>query len=316
MPPIIRTNDLCKIYRVGQEKVRALSHINLEIEKGQICCILGTSGSGKSTLLNQLAGLEKPTRGEVWIGKHNISKMNENQLAAFRQKHVGFIFQSYNLFGTMTALENTAAPLLYRGVPRKKREKAAAKILREVGLGNRMRHMAGQMSGGQQQRVGIARAFVAKPAIVFADEPTGNLDSHTTIEVMELLVRLSRQYMITFILVTHDQELAAYADRIVTLKDGEIIDDRPNTPLISFEQPAALPAAGETEAPHAEEAAPPDSPSPPPEGSEQADIPAESPAAETEPTEAPPPHETEPTEAPPPQADGDAPQNTTGGNEA
>jgi len=243
MPAIIRTNDLCKVYRVGQEKVRALNHVNLEIEKGQICCIIGTSGSGKSTLLNQLAGLEKPSRGEVWIGKHNIAKMNENQLASFRQKHVGFIFQSYNLFGTMTALENTAAPLLYRGVPRQKREKAAAKILREVGLGDRMRHMASQMSGGQQQRVGIARAFVAKPAIIFADEPTGNLDSHTTIEVMELLVRLARTYTITFILVTHDRDLAAYADRIITIKDGAIIDDRPNTPLIAYETPAALPPA-------------------------------------------------------------------------
>ena len=159
--------------------------------------------------------------------------MSENQLASFRQKHIGFIFQSYNLLPTMTALENTAAPLLFKGVTKQKRERAAAEILREVGLGDRMKHVPSQMSGGQQQRVGIARALVAKPTIVFADEPTGNLDSHTTIEVMELLVKLAHEHGITFILVTHDTELAQYADRVITLKDGRIIDDRRQTPIIN-----------------------------------------------------------------------------------
>lgn len=236
MSAIIKIHDLSKVYTIGSEKVYALDHINLEIERGDICCILGTSGSGKSTLLNQLAGLEKPSGGYVNIGKYNISQMNENQLASFRQKHIGFIFQSYNLLPTMTALENTAAPLLFRGVTKQKREKAAAEILREVGLGDRMKHVPSQMSGGQQQRVGIARALVSKPTIVFADEPTGNLDSHTTIEVMELLVKLAHEHGITFILVTHDTELSQYADRIITLKDGRIIDDRRQTPLVNNEE--------------------------------------------------------------------------------
>lgn len=233
MSAIIKTHDLCKVYTIGSEKVHALDHVDLEIERGDICCILGTSGSGKSTLLNQLAGLEKPSGGYVTIGKYNISQMSENQLASFRQKHIGFIFQSYNLLPTMTALENTAAPLLFKGVTKQKRERAAAEILREVGLGDRMKHVPSQMSGGQQQRVGIARALVAKPTIVFADEPTGNLDSHTTIEVMELLVKLAHEHGITFILVTHDTELAQYADRVITLKDGRIIDDRRQTPIIN-----------------------------------------------------------------------------------
>ncbi len=238
MPPIIETHDLCKVYRIGSEKVHALNHINLSIEKGEICCILGTSGSGKSTLLNQLAGLEKPSSGNVSIGKYNISKMSENQLASFRQKHIGFIFQSYNLLPTMTALENTAAPLLFRGLSKSKREKEAASILKEVGLEKRMRHMPTQMSGGQQQRVGIARAFVAKPTIVFADEPTGNLDTHTTAEVMELLIRLARTHGITFVLVTHDTELSRYADRIITLRDGQIIGDKLQQSLVPASPPS------------------------------------------------------------------------------
>ncbi len=304
MPAIIRTDDLCKYYVLGQEKVRALNHVNLEIERGQICCILGTSGSGKSTLLNQLAGLEKPTRGCVWIGKHNISKMSENDLALFRQRHVGFIFQSYNLFGTMTALENTAAPLLYRGIPRSVREKAAAKILREVGLGDRMRHLAGQMSGGQQQRVGIARAFVARPSIVFADEPTGNLDSRTTIEVMELLVHLSREHHITFILVTHDRELSAYADRIVTLKDGVVVGDEPNEPLIGRKEEAA----GEENpfAPPADGGAPKETPPP---GEEEDPLAPLRTAEEDENSPFAPPKEGGPEEAPPP---GDGPAEAPG----
>jgi len=293
MPPIIRVHDLCKVYRVGTEKVHALDHIDLTIEKGEICCIVGTSGSGKSTLLNQLAGLEPPTRGSVHIGKYNISKMSENELASFRQRHIGFIFQSYNLFMTMTALENTAAPLLYRGMPRQLRTKKAVKILREVGLGDRMKHKAGQLSGGQQQRVGIARAFVANPAIVFADEPTGNLDSRTTIEVMELLVRLAREHMITFILVTHDTELAEYADRVVTLKDGRIIDDcrKEPTPPAPADGPPQETAA--EEAPTALEFDPEakDAPSPVPES------PAQSPpveeAALPAPEDLPIPNETE-----------------------
>ena len=184
MAAIIKIENLYKIYPVGKEKVVALGGINLEIPKGQICCILGTSGSGKSTLLNQLAGLEKPTKGRVLIGGVNVSALSEGQLAKFRQKNVGFIFQSYNLLQSYSALENVAMPLMFRGIGKGLRNRRAKVILKQVGLGKRMHHKPAQMSGGQQQRVGIARAFVAKPKIVFADEPTGNLDTKTTKEAV------------------------------------------------------------------------------------------------------------------------------------
>lgn len=230
MEPIIKIKGLRKVYRLGGEKVVALGRINLDIQPETICCILGTSGSGKSTLLNQLAGLEKPTGGDVFVLGKNISKMDEKQLAVFRQKHLGFVFQSYNLLQGMSAEDNVALPLTFRGVPKIMRRKMARKMLEQVGLKERAKHRPNQMSGGQQQRVGIARAFVCKPKVVFADEPTGNLDSKTTIEVMELMVEMARKNHQTIVLVTHDTELAAYADRIITLVDGNIVDDRPNTP--------------------------------------------------------------------------------------
>lgn len=220
---IIQARSLCKIYDMGEEKVTALKNINLDIFAGEICCIFGPSGSGKSTLLNQLAGLEKPTRGGVKICGQIISRMNENELAAFRQHHSGFIFQSYNLLNHLNALENVALPLEFAGIEKTEREKAARHMLGEVGLAARMKHYPNQMSGGQQQRVGIARAFINRPQVIFADEPTGNLDSKSTKEVMEMMTRFVREYHQTLILVTHDQEMAAYADRIITLKDGEIV---------------------------------------------------------------------------------------------
>ncbi len=232
MDTIISVRNLRKVYAVGSERVVALNDINLEIGRGQICCVLGTSGSGKSTLLNQLAGLEKPTKGCVYIGKHNISTFSENQLAKFRQRNIGFIFQSYNLMTSNTALENVAMPLMFRGVGLRERNKRAMQMLKEVGLAERAHHRPSQMSGGQQQRVGIARAFVAKPKIVFADEPTGNLDTKTTLEVMEMMVRISRENNQTFILVTHDQYLAQYADRIITLIDGKIVSDVENVSIV------------------------------------------------------------------------------------
>lgn len=240
MAAIIKIENLYKIYPVGKEKVVALGGINLEIPKGQICCILGTSGSGKSTLLNQLAGLEKPTKGRVLIGGVNVSALSEGQLAKFRQKNVGFIFQSYNLLQSYSALENVAMPLMFRGIGKGLRNRRAKVILKQVGLGKRMHHKPAQMSGGQQQRVGIARAFVAKPKIVFADEPTGNLDTKTTKEVMELMVRLCRKNNQTLVLVTHDRELALYADRIITLIDGNVVDDRENRSIAEIsEEPSA-----------------------------------------------------------------------------
>ena len=236
MAAIIQTVNLRKAYKVGNEKVVALDCINLEIEKGQVCCILGTSGSGKSTLLNQLAGLEKPTRGEVYIKGKKISAMSEKQLAHFRQRNVGFVFQSYNLLSGMSAVENVAIPLTFRGMAKKKRLRLAKEMLTIVGLGKRLNHLPTEMSGGQQQRVGIARAFVARPDVVFADEPTGNLDTHTTREIMNLFLSFAREKGITIVLVSHDRELARYADRIVTIVDGQIIDDSPNRSLYDVAQ--------------------------------------------------------------------------------
>jgi putative ABC transport system ATP-binding protein len=178
--PAVTIDNLRKVYRVGEEKVVALDNISMVMEYGEITCILGTSGSGKTTLLNMIAGLEKPTRGTIDLFGKNIVKLNERQLARFRQRYVGFIFQSYNLLPSLTALENVALPLIFRGVERKQREKMALKMLNAVGLKKHALHRPTQLSGGQQQRVGIARAFVIKPRIVFADEPTGNLDSRTT----------------------------------------------------------------------------------------------------------------------------------------
>lgn len=223
--PLIRVRGLRKEYRVGDEVVVALQNIDLDIAHGEIVCIFGTSGSGKSTLLNQLAGLEKPTRGTVEIGGVPVSSLSENALAAFRQKHLGFVFQSYNLLPTMTAAENVALPLMFRGVPKEQRDPLARQMLALVGLKERAAHYPTQMSGGQQQRVGIARAFIARPAVVYADEPTGNLDSKTTTEVMDMIRSFARRFKQTIIMVSHDPEMAAYADRVLTLRDGKIIAD-------------------------------------------------------------------------------------------
>lgn len=224
--PIIEVKNLRKEYPVLDETVVALERVNLAIPQGQICCIYGESGSGKSTLLNQLAGMEKPTKGGVRITGVSISRLDERQLAEFRQKHLGFVFQSYNLLPNLNAIENVAMPLMFRGVPKRKRETIARAMLKRVGLGRRMNHYPTQMSGGQQQRVGIARAFVTRPQVVFADEPTGNLDSKTKTEVMDMICSFARDFNQTIVLVTHDDNMAQYADRIVTLLDGRIIGDR------------------------------------------------------------------------------------------
>lgn len=223
---IIEVKNLRKEYPVLDETVVALERVNLAIPQGQICCIYGESGSGKSTLLNQLAGMEKPTKGGVRITGVSISRLDERQLAEFRQKHLGFVFQSYNLLPNLNAIENVAMPLMFRGVPKRKRETIARAMLKRVGLGKRMNHYPTQMSGGQQQRVGIARAFVTRPQVVFADEPTGNLDSKTKTEVMDMICSFARDFNQTIVLVTHDDNMAQYADRIVTLLDGRIIGDR------------------------------------------------------------------------------------------
>ena len=223
--PIIYVKDVRKVYQMGDEEVVPLKRINLKIYKGEGCCIFGTSGSGKSTLLNQLAGMEKPTQGQVFIRGKSISRMGEEELAAFRQEHMSFIFQSYNLLPSMTAVENVAMPLMFKGVERKKREAMAENLLRRVGLSHRLHHYPSQMSGGQQQRAGIARAFVSRPEVVFADEPTGNLDTKTTAEIMDMVMGFARRFNQTIILVTHDPGMSRYADRIVTLVDGVITGD-------------------------------------------------------------------------------------------
>ena len=222
---LICIKDVRKVYQVDKEKIVALGRINLEIERGEICCVLGTSGSGKSTLLNILAGLEKPSKGCVIIDGVNVTNLSENQWTLFRQKNIGFVFQSYNLMPTLTAIENVAMPLVFKGIKEDQRNKSAVHMLKAVNLGNRMLHKPTQMSGGQQQRVGIARAFVARPKIVFADEPTGNLDSKTSCEVMEIMVSMAKKYQETLIIVTHDVEIAKYADRIITIHDGSVQSD-------------------------------------------------------------------------------------------
>ena len=219
---VIEVRNAKKIYRMGQEKIRAVDGVSFTVEEGEFCCLLGTSGSGKSTLLNLMAGIEKLTKGEIFIKGKSIGKMNENKLAKFRQDYLGFVFQSYNLIGSMTALENVEFPLVFKRVSASKRRKMASEMLKNVGLKGRMQHKPKEMSGGQQQRVGIARAFVAKPAIVFADEPTGNLDSKTTIEVMDMLKAMARKNNQTVVMVTHDRKLTEYADKIINILDGKI----------------------------------------------------------------------------------------------
>lgn len=223
MEKVIEVKNLYKLYRVGDEVVRALDGVDFNIYKGEFCAIVGTSGSGKSTLLNMLAGLEKPTKGEVIISGEHIEKKNEEELVKFRRDNVGFIFQSFHLLGTMNAVENVALPLSFRGVPKDVRLKKADKMLDLVNLGKHKKHMPNQMSGGQQQRVGVARALVVHPKIIFADEPTGNLDSHTSEEVMELMQQVVRQQKKTLVMVTHDNHLATYADRVFHISDGKII---------------------------------------------------------------------------------------------
>ena len=221
--PIITVNNLYKLYRVGDSCVRALDGVSFEIREGEFCAIVGTSGSGKSTLLNMLAGLEKPTKGEIIINGCHIEKLKEDELVRFRRENVGFIFQSFHLIGTMNAVENVALPLNFRGEARKVRTAKAERMLDLVNLSKHKKHMPNQMSGGQQQRVGVARALVTDPKIIFADEPTGNLDSHTSEEVMGLMQKVVREQGRTLVMVTHDDDLAEYGDRVFHIIDGKIV---------------------------------------------------------------------------------------------
>lgn len=233
--PVIQVKDLYKVYKMGDTKVYALNGLDFTINRGEFCAITGPSGSGKSTLLNMLAGLEHPSKGEIVIAGKHIERLSEKQLVTFRRERVGFIFQSYNLIGTMDALENVALPLSFRGVSRSARAKRAKQYLKLVGLERFAKHMPNQMSGGQQQRVGIARALVAGPQIIFADEPTGNLDSKTTMEVLRLMQKIVREQNQTLVMVTHDNNLATYADRIFKIIDGKIVHIEENHQEVDLE---------------------------------------------------------------------------------
>ena len=238
--PLIQVKHVRKIYRMGEEKVIALDDVSLDIYKGEILCLLGTSGSGKSTFLNMVAGLEKPSKGEIIIGGIPIHKLNEEKVTLFRQKNIGFIFQAYHLMNMLTALENVTLPMVFRGADKRKREVQARKMLKAVGLEGYEKRKPTQMSGGQQQRVGIARALVGNPKIIFADEPTGNLDTHTTKEVMSLIVDMVRKNQQTLLIVTHDRSIADYADKIVTIQDGNIISIEENEGIRALAEDAEL----------------------------------------------------------------------------
>ena len=219
---IIETNNLQKHYQVGEVQVPAVDGVNLNIREGEFVCISGRSGSGKSTLLSLLAGLESPTDGEVVIlGKH-LEQMNEQERGRFRRDHIGFIFQAYNLLPQFSSWENVAVPLEIRGIPLEQRREKAMEALEMVGLRDHAEHRPTELSGGQQQRISIARAIITRPGIVFADEPTGNLDSRTGTEVMSLLTALFRRWGTTFLVVSHDEDMNRYTDREIRLKDGKI----------------------------------------------------------------------------------------------
>lgn len=219
---IIEVKNVKKVYRMGRERICAVDDVSFTIQRGEFCCLFGASGSGKSTLLNLMAGIEKLSSGQIIMKGKNVSKMGEKGLAKFRQDNLGFVFQSYNLINSMTALENVELPLIFKRIPSKRRKKMARDMLIKVGLGTRLSHKPKEMSGGQQQRVGIARAFAGKPEIVFADEPTGNLDSKTTKEVMDIIKEIARTNHQTIVMVTHDRRLAEYADKIIHIFDGKI----------------------------------------------------------------------------------------------
>ncbi len=226
---IIEVKNAKKIYRMGDERIHAVDDVSFNIKKGEFCCLYGVSGSGKSTLLNLMAGIERLSSGKITIKGKNIHRMSENGLAKFRQRNLGFVFQSYNLLNTMTASENVELPLVYQRIKPKKRKKMARDMLTKVGLGGRLKHKPNEMSGGQQQRVGIARAFVGNPDIVFADEPTGNLDSKTTKEVMDLIKQMAEENNLTIVMVTHDIGLTKYADKIIHILDGKIQEKQVET---------------------------------------------------------------------------------------
>ncbi|UWP60566.1 ABC transporter ATP-binding protein [Ruminococcus gauvreauii] len=224
MEALIRVSDMCKIYNPGENEVRALDHVNLTINEGEFVAIIGQSGSGKSTLMNMLGCLDVPTSGDYWLNGTEVATMKDNDLSVVRNKEIGFIFQGFNLIPNLTALENVELPLIYRGIDRKTRKELSVNALKMVGLEARMTHKPSEMSGGQQQRVAIARAVAAKPPVILADEPTGNLDSASSKEILRILKGMHKEGR-TIILITHDDGIAAQAKRVVRIMDGKIESD-------------------------------------------------------------------------------------------
>ena len=224
MEELIEIRDMCKIYNPGENEVRALDHVNLKISRNEFVAIIGQSGSGKSTLMNMLGCLDVPTSGTYILNGQDVSHLSDDELSDIRNKEIGFIFQGFNLIPGLTALENVELPLIYRGVGKKERLRLSEIALEKVGLRNRMDHKPSEMSGGQQQRVAIARAIAQAPPVILADEPTGNLDSGSTQEIMEILKGLHKEKR-TVILITHDNEIAARAKRIIRIMDGKIVAD-------------------------------------------------------------------------------------------
>lgn len=222
--PLVQIRDMCKVYNPGENEVRALDYVSLEIFPGEYVAIIGHSGSGKSTLMNMIGCLDQPTDGQYYLNGKDVDGLSDNELSVIRNEEIGFIFQGFNLISNLTAVENVEVPLIYRGLGRDERRELAIRSLETVGLGNRIKHTPSEMSGGQQQRVAIARAIAAMPPVVLADEPTGNLDSASTAEIIEIINTLHKSGR-TIILITHDDEIAEKADRVIRIKDGKVESD-------------------------------------------------------------------------------------------
>ncbi|HXN40670.1 MAG TPA: ABC transporter ATP-binding protein [Myxococcaceae bacterium] len=235
--PLIQIDDVSKVYQMGDVKVRALRGVNLKVSQGEFVAIMGASGSGKSTLMNIIGCLDRPSTGRYLLEGHEVSHLTRDELARIRNRTIGFVFQSFNLLSRTSALENVELPLVYAGMSRRERHAKAAEALRRVGLGDRIEHHSNQLSGGQQQRVAIARALVSSPKLILGDEPTGNLDSRTSVEVMSLLQELGKSG-ITVLLVTHEADIARYASRVIMVKDGLVLFDRFQEPLPAVPSPA------------------------------------------------------------------------------
>jgi len=222
--PFITITGLKRYFRMGDSVVKALDGLDLTIEEGELLCLMGPSGSGKSTLLNLMGGLDTPDAGSIVVDGQEIATLDENELAVYRQRQVGFVFQTFNLIPTMTALQNVEYPMIFAGIPREERRERAVRLLTELGLSDRMTHKPTELSGGQQQRVAVARGLINRPAILLGDEPTGNLDSKTGEEILEMLARLNEGGQ-TLVLVTHDPRVSGYASRTIHMLDGRVVEE-------------------------------------------------------------------------------------------